>query len=207
MTTHFVRRLAAACALATAVTMLATTTANAEDIGYRDARHDVVELTFDENDPDAVPQQSASDVQTNVDLTRVRFGHGPRNVTIRATFVDLKRTRPIQLSAAVRTNNRRTYSVAVLAGDGVRRGILMAFGPRGRELRCGATKRIDYTADTIAVTLPRTCFDRPRWVRISAATLDFLPPAADNQTRIVADHPFATRLTGRAAFSPRLSRG
>ena len=79
------------------------------------------------------------------------------------------------------------------------------------EVECnGLRHRIDYAANTVRISVPRRCLDRPRWVRVGAKTISL---GVDRRGEVIRyDDALATGTDGRATPSritlgQRLQRG
>ena len=194
MTTHLLRRAAAATAGLAAVlsTVAVAAPASAEAFAHTDPDGDV---------------SSIAGVQpevTNGDIRRVRFEHARGSVTVRAGFRDLAKTSDgIQQYVVVETPTR-TYEFVVVAGPGDRRGQFIpvtSVGPCG-----GADFRLDYARNVFTLTLPRGCVGSPRWVRVGLATVTGFNEQEEQVILVDDALQRGFFIEDRLGLSPRLSR-
>lgn len=204
------RRLTALCAVVIAASVLPLSPAGAESIAYVDARQDAREVIFDEGDPGTRPRTRISDLQRNLDLARVRYSHGRREVTAVLRFTDLTRTARLNVHGAVTTATSGAMGyTAVLTWSPKRATSRLALlGPdEFRPIRCGARHHIDFAADTVELRFPRGCFDDAAWVRVAFVPNVFAPGETRDEIRFLFDHAFLNRLRNRPGLSPRLYAG
>jgi hypothetical protein len=56
---------------------------------------------------------------------------------------------------------------------------------KDKKVSCHVTRKVDYTANTATVWVPRSCLGRPRWVKVgmavaSSASPEFSPAHVDD---------------------------
>lgn len=146
--------------------LLPATAAAGASLTVEDATGDT--WMTDYGDGTTAPKDVSAGSQVNVDLekTLIRYAHG--KVTVKATFVDLRKsTNRFVLGLRLRTNEgvKRLAAVETIeretwAGD----HHLARFD--GDELSCrGLAHEIDYAADTVELVVPASCLSKPRWVQ------------------------------------------
>lgn len=158
-------------------------------------------LSTDRDAVTAAPGNATADiVETTVD-------HGVDVVTIAAEFRDLRPHQYLDLTAYVttdRTGSRLPAQASALAYRGETSVDL--YDASGS--RCpGAAVDIDFAADTVTMSLPRSCLAEPRWIEaeVTAATMRY--DAAPDDPRgdaVWEDHALGTGRAGWDAPVPRL---
>lgn len=142
--------------------------ASAQNLTHDDATADVWEdvWNYDTNTQEYYEAGS----QTNVDVLSTVVRHLPTKLVLRFTYADLKRSGTRfgiinhlrfpdgpQIVAAVDTNTR-WKGIPVLAKNRT-----------GEPIRCpGLDHAIDYSANTIELTIPRSCIGTPTWVDVNS---------------------------------------
>jgi hypothetical protein len=114
---------------------------------------------------------------TNGDFTRVTYNHRLHRVVLKAEYVDLlepqapRRNDYSLLAFATRMRtNEGAYRVAYTIGDSdLPEGMSLVTKRRGATRCDGLSHRIDYEANTIKMSVPRSCLGGPRWVRFTSA--------------------------------------
>jgi hypothetical protein len=108
--------------------------------------------------------------RVNGDLVKTTVTHTARKVLVKAKYTDLAKNQDtLYFAYFVRTNEHVKRVAAVTAMPGKRKGISEFSRPRGKAACNGMTHAIDYVADTVTISVPRTCLSNPRWVQIQAA--------------------------------------
>lgn len=136
------------------------------------------------------------------DIRRVSIQHRLHKVVVQAAFADIRRSASRQgFGMEVLTNEsvRRTYTVEV-EGPTVRSWFSR---PSGVVSCSGLERRIDFTANTVLLVIPRTCLGSPGWVRVGVGAYAAVGDAlrADDALRRSMD-PAAIAMTK----SPRIAR-
>jgi hypothetical protein len=134
------------------------------------------------------------------DVTRAVVSHRTHAVVVRARYDDLRRIGVQKYWTGIATR-RGDYFVEVVSRPGSRAGRHTLYdGPAGSKLACGRLSHdIDYAEDVVRVRVPRSCLDRPRWVRVNIGNL--LVTGQKPNRKFYADNPhnhdpysnFATR--------------
>lgn len=145
---------------------------------------------------------SAGDVPT-ADTTRGVVRHGRFNVVVRMTYTNLRRVDPQSYSAVIRS--RRQYgAVFVSAGPGRWKGRHQLVGGDYSPVRCTRLSHsIDYDAERVVVSVPRSCLGRPRWVRAGLQSFMFRGETEEDFQEIT-DNPHSDGPEG--GLTPRLYR-
>ncbi|GAB3654131.1 hypothetical protein GCM10027596_05500 [Nocardioides korecus] len=146
--------------------------------------------------------------------------HNPRKVIAVLRFRDLVApTDGVTLyQLSVRTG-RMNRDLGVVATPDNTRGQHELSKTSGRTVRCrGLSHHIDYTANTVTMSVPRACLGHPR--RVSAGvgvlrmsgvalsdSLDTTDPTAPAIIEMFADDAHSPTVADNLVFSPRLRRG
>ena len=152
----------------------------------------------------------------NGDITQLRVRHRHYRVTARLNFVELTagRRQPWMYHTfrfLTSGGGGLELSGTVGVNGGGRQGVWRLSD--GRRVKCrGLRHTIDYQAETVRISVPRSCLGRPRWVRVGAKTSSFSEaqevfrfddalPTGEDATRDPTVPPDAP------TFGPRLRRG
>lgn len=104
------------------------------------------------------------------DVRRALFRHDQRKIVVRQRFVDLRRTGDYAQYAVRIESAAGTYrEVRVEASRRSWAGRSRVFNRRGDRVECATTHDIDYAADVVVMTVPRTCIGTPGKVRATAS--------------------------------------
>lgn len=163
-------RPALVAAAAAALTIVPVTAATAQTYRHADTTQDLRSVDLSpSSDFTFTPAPDA----TEPDVKSIQISHGARRVNVALRFVDLtKAATAAAYEVEVRTNERLLRVVDVEAGPGSWRGQQSFSSPR-RNLRCkGLSHSIDYDKNVVAVSIPRSCLSRPRWVKVAAMAAD-----------------------------------
>jgi hypothetical protein len=163
-----------AVALTAAATLgLSMPTAQAATNSHTDGTGDVWITTYpnDGGDPDPATLSSES---VNVDLIGVTVTHGTKKVRAVASYVDLQKTgEGFGFSLQIQHGNDYFYEGADAAA-GYWRG-RPSFSSGQSNAGCkGDTVDIDYDANTISVSVPRTCIGKPNYIRYAAFAMTYV---------------------------------
>jgi hypothetical protein len=119
--------------------------------------------------------------------------HGARRVIVKATYVELRRSAdPLFLMFEVRTNEglKRQVRVETMSSP---KGSSMFSKPNGTDVRCsGLSHAVDYAANTVTVSVPRSCLSGPRWVQLLVGAISMSPQGdayVDNGHNATSDEP------------------
>ena len=184
---------------------LATGTAGAaaaQSLTHVDQRRDVLAFDNQTNEPAGKGTAPAADIW------RTTLFHNQNRIIAKVKFADLRRVGAIQADLVhVVTNEGLKRDVTVVAGQGMWSGQATMTRPNGNAVTCDVAHKIDYVANTIVVSFPRSCVSDPRWVRIAigsvwARQMDDKYFYADD-----AQRDQAVNKRGIFQLSPRLRRG
>lgn len=138
------------------------TPAQAEAMSHRDARHDVVRFPLDA--PSGAQSEPAPG-NARTDITRVQVNHRFDRVTSRLTLRELP-TRKWVATWQIRTEIPQLFELSLIR-YGTLADLTLARG--GNDVSCpGLGEKINDDQETIWVSVPRSCLDRPRFVRVGA---------------------------------------
>ncbi|MGZ4427112.1 MAG: hypothetical protein ACXVW2_12500 [Nocardioidaceae bacterium] len=148
--------------------LLAAAPAAAESLSYTDTTQDFWQL----NTASSTESYTAAPDLTNGDVSRVT-GRYARQLVIRENYVDLAReTGTTFLAGYVRTNEgvRRGFEVKIRPTSWA--GTMQVTNRNDQPISCaGATHHVDYTANTLRVTIPASCLSKPRWVQLQVGSV------------------------------------
>ena len=176
-------RSVAVVVTALALALVSTGAASAREVTVGDARHDVWRTN---------PKAKAPSVR-NGDVVRTQFLHGPRNVVVRSRYVDLRKVgRYAQFTVRIENGARRYREVMVETSRTSRNGSTRVFDRRGDRVACKVRHQISYSANTVRIEVPRSCLNRPTYVRGTAASY-----WANQDGDLYTDNPHNQRPTVR----------
>lgn len=160
---------------------ICTSTASARELVLLDPAGDMWRQDLAGN----TPEPSTSEVG---DVRKALFRHGQKNFVIKQRFVDLRRSGDyaqymVRVESAVGTYRE----VHVEASPGSWAGKTRVLNRRGSRVECEATHDIDYDANVVVMTLPRTCIGTPRTVRATASNY-----RSDVNRNFLMDNPHNT---------------
>lgn len=201
--THVVRRVAAVAG-ATLLGFGLAAPAHAQTYTRYDAKADVTASTCDNNGDNCTDAIDAT--RKDLDIVRTRLTHGYRSVQAFTSYADV--------SAA----GTKAYGVRIITNEGMRRHYtLIAHGSTvlgsvferdsdGKKFACSGIKHaIDYTANTVTISIPRSCLSYPSTVRMGYGSADL----TSDSTLYSDDALRSGVFPGDADFvvGPRLARG
>lgn len=134
----------------------ATTTDTTHDVTYEIVNGDQVQPGG------AAPQRAMGDlhvVKVTQSRTAVRFD---------TTFVELNRVGTDHLHVYQIKTPRQTYVVDLYATTGAWGGSAAIFGLNGSAPKCKMAWKINYTANTVMLSVPRSCLGNPAWIQAGA---------------------------------------
>lgn len=111
----------------------------------------------------------AAGSKLNTDITRTVVKHSANRITITATFADLK-AKDARYGLVDRLRfDHGPKVVADVDANGKWKGQAYLFTDHsGEQITCaGLTHAIDYSADTVEVSIPRACVGKPKWVEVA----------------------------------------
>jgi len=140
--------------------------------------------------------------RVNGDLVKTVVNHTAKRVVVKAKYTDLRKTADtFGFIYYLRTNEGVRRGVDVLAGPGHRRGVSeLTKGRADKKVACaGLTHAVDYTANTVTLSVPRSCLSNPRWVQVQpgAVTLsssDFAFTIDDAQSTSSEPHTWSAKV-------------
>lgn len=148
--------------------LLAAAPAAAESLSYTDTTQDFWQF----NTASTTESYTAAPDQTDGDISRVT-GRYARQLVIREKYVDLAReTGTTLLAGYVRTNEglRRGFEVKIRPTNWA--GSMEFTNGRDQKVACtGTSHHVDYTANTLLVTIPASCLSKPRWVQLQVGSV------------------------------------
>ena len=138
---------------------------------------------------------SAGDLPA-ADVRRAVVRHGRNRVVVKMTFTDLRRAEP-QFYWATIASRRQFGALLVSTGLGRFKGRHQLVNGNFADVKCPRlSHRIDYAADRVTMSVPRSCLGRPRWVRVDLTNAMFRGETeADFQE--ITDNPHSTGAQGR----------
>ncbi len=107
--------------------------------------------------------------QVEGDITRVQMRHTRSHVQLFMTVREAKReTLNTFFHFELQNGRKKLTQVDVLTYRNAPDGVLVIEDGRNRDKRCRGLKgfKINWDTNTVAVTLPRTCFGRPKVLRV-----------------------------------------
>jgi hypothetical protein len=165
-----------------------------------DGRGDVWGVTGFGEEDSYVPAGS----QPAADVTAAVAAHGRGSVRIRMRFVDLRRVSQAYV-AFIRSRDDLflAYIEANRRNPAGRHELLDYSAASGVDC-AGFAHDLEYDTDRVVVRIPRSCLDRPRWVRISLSNYRYR--SEDAQFPEVTDNPHNRGGSGSGGETPRLYR-
>lgn len=183
----------------TAVLALPTAAHAAAEV-HRDPAKDVLRIEDESPDTPRVPGQRTADI------VKIASAHSRNLVAVTITLRDLPNA-DFDYDFRIKTPQAGFFELSFLkhdAGD-TPQFDLWRVADEWVEVACpGKSRRVDHTADTIRVAVPRSCLGRPAWVRTGAGANVLAGPNAgyvDDARRKAA------YTLNRLALGPRLRRG
>ncbi|CUR56441.1 exported hypothetical protein [metagenome] len=188
-------------ALLAAVVLLVPTAAHAEKVVTHDAVGDVVTIVGDDLD-----QATPAPEQTGADVVRTVVAHGDNRVAITVHFRGLRRD-PFHFTVVRVRTPRSTYDLLVERLGGKPITSLLS---GEHDVDCRALKgHVDLRTDSVGVTLPATCLDSPRWVRVGVGAVAIESDPMDEEHVVVGadDAHRAGQVRDDLAWGPKVRRG
>lgn len=142
--------------------------ASAQSLTIEDGSADVWEQVWDETD-DTVTWVGAGS-QQNVDITKTVVNHKATKLVVRVKYAELKAKKVRFASVDLMRFDDGPKLLIAVDTNSVWRGkaYLLEVGS-GDEVPCsGLDHTIDYEADTVVTTIPRSCLGDPKWVEVSS---------------------------------------
>ena len=133
---------------------------------------------------------SAGD-EPGLDVERAVVHHRRHRLVVRMTFTNLRRVEPQYYSAAF-TAPKGYGAVFVSAEPGRWKGRSQLVDEQFGQVRCrGLRHRIDYATEKVVMSVPRSCIDKPRWVRVAMAVYGFRGET-EAEFQELTDNPHST---------------
>lgn len=122
------------------------------------------------------------------DVKRTVVSHRPHAVVVRQRYDDLRRIGTQRYWTGIVTR-RGDFFLEVTSRNGSRAGRHTLYdGVAGDKRACRRLSHdIDYAADVVRVRVPRSCLDRPKWVRVNIGNL--LVTGEKPNRKFYADNP------------------
>ena len=159
---HLLTRAAITLTIAACGTAGLSSTAYAEKVVHDDPRGDVLSIPLGDNtEPVPAPEE------TDGDIVRTVVDHRLRKVILTVRFAELRRVGPVMHYIPLVTNESLRRNIWVRPDAEHPQGQVVFSTGSDRIVRCaGLERRIDYTANTLRLEIPRSCLSAPRWVRV-----------------------------------------
>ncbi|HET6167453.1 MAG TPA: hypothetical protein VFE07_11550 [Marmoricola sp.] len=191
-------RAAVLVTVALAVT-LTPTSAFAQRYTHHDITGDVLSGPADS---DANP--STPDDRANGDVVWSTVIHKRHRVVMKMQLRDIAWNDETNLYGFIIKTKSMKRIVTVFASEGIRGGKTLMTKPSGKRVACHISRKIDYTANNVTVSVPRSCLGTPRWVKVGMATV-FLNGFASGDTEWVDDANSST-LGSNPVLGPKVRR-
>ncbi len=160
-----------AAVLLPTVALLAPSIAHAEKVVSDDIVGDVQQTDLADESADAPAFTPAPD-ETSTDIVRTVAAYGDTRLSVTVHFRDLLNTRYQETYVKILTP-RGAYVVAAARFPGTRVRTAISRGS-GRDVECrGLRAKFAGGADTIALSVPSSCLDEARWVRLGVGAIGF----------------------------------
>ena len=171
----------------------------ADRMVHRDARHDVMRLT--QND-DLVPAPHVRDP----DVLRVKVAHRQHRLSIVLHFAALRHHRSRLHIATIRTDHGRFYELdAQTSASGRDRVQLTGFGNEDGPIACPRIRyRVGFRRDVVRASVPRRCLETPRWMKVGTGVIRVDRSRGDET--LFADDALRRGIRGELAMTRKLYR-
>jgi hypothetical protein len=188
-------------AAAAVLLTVAVAPASADRLRVTDARGDMTGVTESSEGVTATP---APDHRAG-DVTSIVVRHRRHAVTMKVSFAQLRRSHFNGFFGRLRTD--AVSRQFVVEDQRNARPRLYVVNKRFRPVCRSATLHVDYQANTLAIRVPRTCLERPEWVKARAMSAN---DKADGSNTYYLDDAFSRSPVeggeGRGAWSARVHR-
>ena len=206
MTHRLGTRLLAVLLPATALLLPAG--AHAEKVVTDDAVGDAQMVTSDTVESSEEVELAPAPDETATDITRTVVAHGNTRLSITVHLRDLVLTSTDHQTYVRVVTPQGEYQVLVGKIPGYRaRSVLTK---RGRQMDCRALRAaFDGGTDTVAVSLPTSCIDAPRWVQVGVGVVRVAESLDPGGHTLFADdgHRVGDIRESDVAKGPRVRRG
>lgn len=203
MTTRAIKAAVLSTAILGAV-LAPAAAASARSLTINDSTADTWEDVYDPSSGTETWTEAGS--QLNVDVIKTVVKHSATRISFTVTYDDLK-ARDVRygLVDRMRFDQGPKADVIVDATGKWKGQVSLAEDKTGSRISCpGLTHEIDYTANTVAVSVPRSCVGKPAWVEIGEFGVGFHSDDA-------GDHQYVDNAEtdghGYASWSAKIRRG
>jgi hypothetical protein len=189
------RRFVVPLVAATTLSLGATMTAQAATLDLVDERGDV--HTFAEDGSFVLVEG-----EERADILRTHLEHTDRAFVVRTKLLRLAREgRDLAMSMRIRTNDGTYRELQLEANRRLGwRGQVSMNNRRGAAVECRAAHNINYATDVMAVRIPRSCLNNPRWVQMTMVSIVI------GRRRLLVDNPHNDRMRINV-WTSRIRRG
>lgn len=200
--------LVAAAALAAAV--LPAAAASAESAVVHDKTGDVWEAVYNPETGASTFEEAGSVLNSDIKQTTVR--HTDRRVQITVEFVEMKpkRIHPANYGF-VRLDDDTTWVVGAYVDDEWNAQAFMGQESLGRGMAArrgvacqGMKAAADYEADTLSVSVPRSCLGNPRWIEYNGRAVG--QQSSQDSSHMYFDNA-QNKGHGEGGWSDRIKKG
>jgi len=182
-------------ATAAAAVVLMPTAAHADKYVHTDASGDVVSFDPESEATTVVPDRAEGDVVRSV----VR--HRAHKIVLTLAYRELTAGPQVMHYYGIRTSTMKRY-VALRTSASHPGGRVALFDSHDKKVRCKVGGKVDYTANTATVSVPRSCLGNPRWVKVAMAQATF----GTATSPFYVDDSRATGNFNNPQFGPRVFR-
>lgn len=144
----------------------------------------------------------------NVDVDKVVVKHTARRIVVTATYAELKK-QDITLGASSRMRFDDGPAVGMYVDTWQKwSGETVLYKKSGMPIECaGFDHAIDYTANTVQLSVPRSCVGNPRWVEVNYVGLGNVEdPESETGYRTFEDSAHSAN-SGWNGWSDRVKKG
>jgi len=191
------RRTAAVVVCAATALALSTPATQAQELTNSDGTNDVWVASVDSAGFTRAPGSNHADV------TSVVLRHGAKRVVLTAKLAELtKRGAEVVLLGQFRTNTGLLRDAMLFGQVGIRSGYVEFSNRTGKAVLCDIAHKIDYAANTMMMSVPRSCLNNPSYVEFRSQT----SWVTSTYEQVYVDNPHNAKaeFTG---WSNRVSRG
>lgn len=184
-------------AVATAALVLVPSAAHADTYRHTDATGDVAANVGQSDSYTPAPDRVVGDVVAST------IKHKKRTVILQLAYRDLVNDAEYDEHVFFVRTNKMTRTVRLFASSSNPGGRAIMFKGR-KKVSCHVRRHIDYTLNTAAVVIPRSCLGQPRWVKVGMGGVMFTGFTASDTTWV--DDAMSTGTDGTAMWSPKVFR-
>jgi len=180
-----------------ALVPLVPAAAQADRYTHADATADVYSTVGTTGTLTPAPDRSVGDVVSST------VKHKLRVVILQLVYRDLINDAEYDEHVFFVRTNKMTRTVRLFASSANPGGRAIMYKGK-KKVSCHVRRHIDYTLNTAAVVVPRSCLGKPRWVKVAMGGVMFTGGTATDTTWI--DDALSTGTDGTAVFGPRVFR-